>query len=80
MATPRKKPVRKVQTVADESYSKLEQYCIWLNEYYKALRKSGFNTDDALWLVVTKESYPKWVEYGAPTADQIADFLEDEDE
>jgi len=39
MATPRKRTA-KVKTVADESYSKLDQYCIWLNEYYRALRRA----------------------------------------
>ena len=37
----KKKPVRKkatakkkqVETVKDESYTELEMYCIWLNEY-----------------------------------------------
>ena len=46
MAT-RKKPVKKavVKTVRDESYSKLELYCIAMNEYYKELRAAGFPTD-----------------------------------
>ena len=57
MATPRKKRTNKV---ADEGYSKLEEYCIWLNEYYKSLRKAGFNNDNALWLTATKESFPDW--------------------
>ena len=46
MAT-RNKPVKKaaVKTVRDEYYSKLELYCIAMNEYYKALRTAGFATD-----------------------------------
>lgn len=58
--SPRKK---KVQTVADESYSPLEQYCIWLNEYYKALRKSGFPYDIAMTIMMDKDSYPEWAPY-----------------
>jgi hypothetical protein len=27
---PRKKPVKRVRTVKDESYTELEMYCIWL--------------------------------------------------
>lgn len=76
MATPRK---RKVRTVADESYSELEVYCIWLNEFYRALRKAGFNNDNALWVMVTKESYPDWISYGIPTETDIQKYL-DEDE
>jgi hypothetical protein len=78
MATPRKRTA-KPKTVADESYSVLETYCIWLNEYYKALRKSGFSTDNSLWLVATKESFPDWVDYKAPTELDIQNLL-DEDE
>lgn len=62
----RKKPVprkKSVKTVTDEEYTPLEMYCIWLNEYYKALRKAGFPIDVTLSLVVDKESYPTWVEY-----------------
>jgi len=78
MATPRKR-IAKPRTVADESYSPLEMYCIWLHEYKKALRKAGFNNDDALWLVATKESFPDWVSYKAPTEKDIQNLL-DEDE
>jgi hypothetical protein len=78
MATPRKRTA-KPKTVADDSYSALETYCIWLNEYYKALRKAGFTTDNSLWLVATKESFPDWVDYKAPTELDIQNLL-DEDE
>ena len=36
MATPRKRTT-KVKTVADENYSKLDQYSIQLNEFYKSV-------------------------------------------
>jgi hypothetical protein len=68
---------RKVQTVADEGYSKLEEYCIWLNEYKRALRKAGFSNDDALWLISTKESYPDWI--NGVTHRDIVQHLEDEE-
>ena len=78
----RKKPSRKkkVQTVADESFSALEQYAIWLNEYYKSLLKAGFKSDLALSFVMDKTSYPNWVEYKAPTEDEIKKYLDEEDE
>jgi hypothetical protein len=69
---------RKVQTVADEGYSKLEEYCIWLNEYKRALRKAGFSNDDALWLISTKESYPDWI--NGVTHKDIVQHLEDEED
>jgi hypothetical protein len=69
---------RKVQTVADEGYSKLEEYCIWLNEYKRALRKAGFSNDDALWLVATKDSFPDWINGIQPK--DIVQHLEDEED
>jgi hypothetical protein len=80
MATPRKKSTSKVVTVKEDSYSELEVYCIWLNEYYKALRAAGFNMELALGLVIDKGSYPEWVKYRTPSLGEIVDFIEDEDE
>lgn len=79
---PRKKaqPVKRVRTVKDESYTELEMYCIWLNEYYNALLKSGFKSDLALAFVMEKDSYPSWVSYGSPTEDEIKRLLEDDDD
>ena len=72
----RKKRVTK--TVADENYSKLDEHSIWLNEYYKSLRRAGFSVDNALWLISTKESYPDWI--NPLTQDDIKKHLEEEDE
>jgi hypothetical protein len=69
---------RVVKTVADESYSKLDQHSIWLNEYYKSLRRAGFNRDDALWIITTKESFPDWI--NPPNDNDIRKHLEEEDE
>ncbi len=71
----RKKPSKKkVATVADESYTALEQYCIWLNEYYKSLRKAGFAADVAMTVMMDKTSYPDWIPYKKEA------FSPDEDE
>ena len=32
-----------------------------LNEYYKALRKAGFSTDMAFWMISDKDSHPDWL-------------------
>lgn len=69
---------RVVKTVADENYSKLDQHAIWLNEYYRSLRKAGFSVDNALWLIATKDSYPDWI--NPLTQDDIRKHLEEEDE
>jgi hypothetical protein len=69
---------RKKKIVADEGYSKLDQHSIWLNEYYKSLRKAGFSVDNALWLIATKDSYPEWMDM--PTIDDIRRHIEDEED
>jgi hypothetical protein len=71
---------RKPRTVENEEYTALEMYCIWLNEYYNSLLKAGFKSDLALSFVMDKSSYPNWVEYKAPTEDEIKKYLDEEDE
>jgi hypothetical protein len=69
---------RKKKTVADETYSKLDQHSIWLNEYYKSLRRAGFTVENALWLLATKDSYPDWIE--TISNKDISNHLEEEDD
>ncbi|NBW11169.1 MAG: hypothetical protein EBR82_24375 [Caulobacteraceae bacterium] len=82
MAPRKKKPqrTRKPRTVANEEYTELEMYCIWLNEYYKSLIKAGFATDIALSFVMDKSSYPSWVSYRAPSEEEVKKYLDEEDE
>lgn len=75
MAAPRKKPTPKVKTVSDESYTELEMYCIWLNEYYTALKKAGFDHSMAAMLMMDKDSFPDWVSFKP-----VKDLLEEEDD
>lgn len=78
---PRKKAAQKrVRTVKDESYTELEMYCIWLNEYYHSLLKAGFKSDVALTFVMDKGSYPSWVNYKAPSEDEIRKMLDEDDD
>ena len=60
----------------DESYSELDVYCIWLNEFYVSLKRAGFDHSVALTMILDKDSYPEWVSFKAPEK-LIAD--EDED-
>ncbi len=76
----KKQPVKRVRTVKDESYTELEMYCIWLNEYYHALLKAGFKSDVALTFVMEKSSYPSWVNYKSPTQDEIERLLDEDDD
>jgi hypothetical protein len=76
----KKKPVKRVRTVKDESYTELEMYCIWLNEYYNSLLKAGFESELALSFVMDKGSYPSWVSYKAPSEDEIKKMLDEDDD
>ena len=77
MATSRKK---KVATVTDESYSKLDQYCIWLYEFHASLMRAGFSEPIARSIISDKECYPDWVEWRIPTAAEIEKYLDDEED
>ncbi len=77
MATPRKRTA-KVKTVADENYSKLDQYAIELHEFYKSLRKAGFSVDNALYILSAKQAYPEWMQELTP--EDIRKHIEEEDE
>lgn len=76
----KKKATPKVRTVKEESYTELEMYCIWLNEYYNSLIKAGFKSDLALSFVMDKSSYPNWVTYRAPSEDEIKRMLDEDDD
>lgn len=69
----------KTKTVADENYSKLDQYAIEIHEFYKSLRKAGFTVDNALWLASTKECYPEWMQKNI-TINDITQYFEDEED
>jgi hypothetical protein len=77
MATSRKRTT-KVKTVADETYSKLDQYAIELHEFFKSLRRAGFTVDNALWILSAKEMRPEWMKDLSP--EDIRKHIEDEED
>ena len=77
MATSRKK---KVASVTDDSYSKLDQYCIWLYEFHASLMRAGFSEPIARSIISDKECYPDWVEWRIPTAAEVEKYLDDEED
>ena len=77
MATPRKRTT-KVKTVADENYSKLDQYAIELHEFFKSLRRAGFTVDNALWILSAKEMRPEWMKDLSP--EDIRKHIEDSED
>ena len=78
MATARKKKVTAVED--DNAYSKLDQYSIWLHEFYQSLLRAGFKHDVALGIIMDKDSYPDWVEFKTPTDKDIIKHIEEEEE
>jgi len=46
---------------------------------YKSLRRAGFTSDNALWILSAKQAYPDWLQE-KPTKRDILQHLEDEDE
>ena len=52
---------RKAKDLEDQGYSALDAYCIGLHEYYKSLRKAGFNEGLALFMITDTGSYPAWI-------------------
>jgi hypothetical protein len=78
MATRKRQPA-KVKTVADEDYSKLDQYAIELHEFFKSLRRAGFSNDNSLWLLSAKDSFPDWLQK-KPTLEDVRKYLEDEED
>lgn len=80
MAT--KKPVKakKVSTVKDESFTELDMYCIWLDEFYRSMKKAGLPDGIALGLLSDKSSYPDWIKYGKITDAAIVKHLEEDED
>lgn len=58
---------RKKATNTD-TFTPLEQYAIGLNEFYTALRKSGFSVDHSLYLISAPATYPATI---LPTPDWL---------
>ena len=77
MATPRKKPAKKVVTVKEDEYTALEMHAIKLNELYKAYRKSGFTVENSLWLITEPGAMPDWLQ-PTPSYDPLEDEEEDD--
>jgi hypothetical protein len=63
-----------------DTYSALDAYCIALNVYYTSLKKAGFSTDMAFWLLLDRESYPDWILPAKPLEKIGGDDYEDDDE
>ena len=71
----------KRQAIDLTDYSMLDAYCIGLNEYYKSLRRAGFNVEMALAILLEPLTYPATI---LPTPNWLPNqpgyYEDDEDE
>ena len=71
----------KIKKVIDlDTYSKLDAYAISMNEFYKALRRSGFAVDLALAIISDRAAYPDWLLPELPNKIDSLPYEDDEDE
>lgn len=79
MAQRKRKKVatRRVRKSKENEFSKLDQYAIQLNEFYKSLRKAGFDHSLALAICMDKDAMPNWF---IPQVPDISPVPLDDDE
>jgi len=70
-----RKPTKALE---DQGYSKLDSYCIGLNEFYKSLRKSGFGESIALYLITEPGAYPAWLLPNQVPPEKFGDYEDDD--
>lgn len=63
-----------------DTYSKLDQYCIGLNEYYKSLRRAGFDCATALAILLEPATYPATILPAPNWLPDLPEYYDDEDE
>jgi hypothetical protein len=63
-----------------DTYNALDAWCIALNEYYKSLRKAGFNEGIALFMITDRESFPDWILPTVPNRIDNIPYEDDEDD
>jgi hypothetical protein len=63
-----------------DTYNALDAWCIALNEYYKSLRKAGFNEGLALFMITDRESFPDWILPTVPNRIDNIPYQDDEDD
>ena len=76
MATPRKKPTKRVSVVKNEELTPLDIHAIQLHELYKSFRRAGFPVDISMALITDKGAHPDWFYTMVPDLE----VLEEEDD
>jgi hypothetical protein len=71
---------RKVtKQLEDQGYSKLDAYCIGLQEFWTSLKRAGFHDEIALAIIVEPTAYPGWILPDPIDPEKFGDY-EDDDE
>jgi hypothetical protein len=63
----------------DQGYSKLDAYCIGLQEFWTSLKRAGFHDEIALAIIVEPSAYPGWILPDPIDPEKFGDY-EDDDE
>jgi hypothetical protein len=71
---------RKVtKQLEEQGYSKLDAYCIGLQEFWSSLKRAGFHDEIALAIIVEPSAYPGWILPDPIDPEKFGDY-EDDDE
>jgi hypothetical protein len=71
---------RKVtKQLEEQGYSKLDAYCIGLQEFWTSLKRAGFHDEIALAIIVEPSAYPGWILPDPVEPERFGDY-EDEDD
>ncbi len=71
-----KKPTKALE---EQGYSKLDAYCIGLQEFWTSLKRAGFHDEIALAIIVEPSAYPGWILPDPIDPEKFGDY-EDDDE
>ena len=72
---------RKVtKALEEQGYSKLDAYCIGLHEYYKSLKKAGFNEGTVLFMITDTQSYPSWILPDTVDPNRFGNYQDEDDD
>ena len=70
---------KSTKALEEQGYSKLDAYCIGLQEFWSSLKRAGFQDDIALAIIVEPSAYPGCILPDPIDPERFGDY-EDDDE
>ncbi len=70
---------KQTKALEEQGYSKLDAYCIGLQEFWTSLKRAGFHDEIALAIIVEPSAYPGWILPDPIDPEKFGDY-EDDDE